>query len=96
MRLHAATCTVIGNSPLLQSRANLDGRTARTWIHSPHRLDRNQEIDAFAFDADQTHNAMIRGDIRAIGLLVRNADSGVLIRLGQLIANAGTDNLELK
>ena len=96
MRLHDAICTVIGNSLLLKTYDDLYYRTARMWFYFLPKLDWNQEIAIFASDIDQTRNAMIRGDARAVGFLVRNAGSAAAFRLDDLIAQAETDTLELR
>ncbi len=96
MRLHDAICTVIGNSLLLTTYDVLYYRTARMWFYFLPKLDWNQEIAIFASDIDQTRNAMIRGDARAVGFLVRNAVSAAVIRLDGLIAQAETDNIEFR
>ncbi len=95
MRLHDAVCTVIGNSLLLKTYDDLYYRTARMWFYFLPKLDWHQEIAIFASDIDQTRSAMIRGDTRAVGFLVRNAVSAAVIRLDDLIAQAETDTLEL-
>ena len=96
MRLHDAICTVIGNSLLLKAYDDLYYRTARMWFYFLPKLDWDQEIAIFASDIDQTRNAMIRKDARAVGFLVRNAVSAAAIRLDELVAQAETDTLELR
>ena len=64
-------------------------------FYFPPKLDWNQEIAIFASDIDQTRNAMILGDARAVGFLVRNAVSAAVVRLDDLIPQAETDTLEL-
>ena len=96
MAQHEAICTVIGNTLLLKTYDDLYYRTARMWSYFLPRLDWDQEIAIFASDIDQTRKAMIRGDTRAVGFLVRNAVSAAVIRLDDLIAEAETDQMELR
>ena len=96
MGLHDVICTVIGNSLLLKTYDDLYYRTARMWFYFLPELDWNQEIAIFASDIDQTRKAMIRGDARAVGFLVRNAVSAAVIRLDDLIAKAETEDLEFR
>ncbi len=86
MKVHGATCSLIGNRQLLQVYDDLYFRTARVWFYFLPRLDWRQEVTIFHQDIASRLSAMERGDTKAVGFLTRNAVSAVLIRLDALIS----------
>ena len=61
-------------------------RTVRIWFHFLPRLNWQDEIAIFLRYIEDQLVAMQRGDTRAVGFLIRNAVSGVVIRLDHLFA----------
>ncbi len=90
MRLNDCKCGLIGNDLLNRTYNELYYRTVRTWFHFLPRMDWATEYAALAQDIDQTLRALRRGDIKAVGYATRNAISGGLYRLDDLIAEAAT------
>jgi DNA-binding GntR family transcriptional regulator len=90
IRLHEAVCSVIGHSLLRQSYDELYYRTARMWVYFLPKLDWDDEVTLFLGDIDAVLRALQRGDPRGVGFEIRNAVSGALYRLGELIRAAET------
>lgn len=86
--LHEAVCSVIGHSLLRQSYDELYYRTARMWVYFLPKLDWDDEVAQFLGDIDAVLRALQRGDPRGVGYEIRNAVSGALYRLGELIRAA--------
>ena len=90
MRLNDCKCGLIGNDLLHRTYNELYYRTVRAWFHFLPRMDWATEYAALAQDIDMTLRALRRGDIKAVGYATRNAISGGLYRLDDLIAEAET------
>ncbi|MEZ5590804.1 MAG: GntR family transcriptional regulator [Gammaproteobacteria bacterium] len=86
IRVHESICSLIGNAHLRQIYDDLYYRTVRIWFHFLPRLNWQDEIAIFLRYIEDQLVAMQRGDTRAVGFLIRNAVSGVVIRLDHLFA----------
>jgi len=63
-------------------------RNARMWFHFMPKLDWPSEIAIFQADIEARGRAMRRSDTRAVGFLIRNEISAVVIRLADLFVVA--------
>lgn len=88
MRLHQCTSTLIGSDLFLQTYDELFFRAVRMYHTILPLLDWDTEIDTLKEHIILTRNAMRRGDIKAVGLITRNAISTGLFRLDEQL----TDN----
>lgn len=86
IRVHECIYSLIGNAHLQQVYDDLYYRTVRIWFHFLPRLDWQDEIAIFLRYIEDQLSAMERGDTRAVGFLIRNAVSGVVIRLDHLFS----------
>jgi DNA-binding GntR family transcriptional regulator len=85
MQLHDCKCRLIGNALLKRTYDELYYRTVRTWFYFLPRMDWATEYASLAQDIDMTKKALRRGDVAAVGYVTRNAISGGLYRLNDLI-----------
>ena len=88
MQVHEIICGLIGNSLLRQYYDELYHRTARMWFYFMPQLDWESEIAIFQADIAARVRAMRRSDTRAVGYLIRNEISAVVIRLADLFTVA--------
>lgn len=84
IRVHECIYSLIGNAHLQQVYDDLYYRTVRIWFYFLPKLEWRDEIAIFYRYVEEQLTAMQRGDTRAVGFLIRNAVSGVLIRLEHL------------
>jgi len=78
LAVHECVCSVIGHPQLLEVYDELYYRTARMWFTLLPHLDWSEQVTVFLEDIEMRLRALRRGDVRAVGLLVRNALSLVL------------------
>ncbi len=83
--LHGCVCRLIGNPHLLHTYDRMFFVTARMWVHFLPRLDWQQEVATFRRETLDWLAAVERGDIRALGFLIRNSLSNVLHRVTPLL-----------
>ena len=88
IQVHEIICGLIGNSLLRQYYDELYYRTARMWFYFMPQLDWRDEITIFQADIGARVRAMRRSDTRAVGFLIRNEISAVVIRLADLFVVA--------
>jgi DNA-binding GntR family transcriptional regulator len=88
IQVHEVICGLIGNSLLRRYYDELYHRTARMWFYFMPELDWQSEIAIFQADIAARVRAMRRGDTRAVGFLIRNEISAVVIRLADLFTVA--------
>jgi DNA-binding GntR family transcriptional regulator len=88
IQVHEIICGLIGNSLLRQYYDELYHRTARMWFYFMPQLDWRSEISIFQADIEARVRAMRRSDTRAVGFLIRNEISAVVIRLADLFTVA--------
>jgi DNA-binding GntR family transcriptional regulator len=88
IEVHEIICGLIGNSLLRQHYDELYYRTARMWFYFMPQLDWRTEVEIFRADINSRLRALRRFDTRAVGFLIRNEISAVVIRLADLFAVA--------
>lgn len=86
IKVHESSCSLIGNRQLVQVYDDLYFRTARVWFYFLPKLDWYREVSIFKQDISARLEAMERCDTKAVGFLIRNAVSAVLVRLDSLIS----------
>ncbi|MCP5072716.1 MAG: GntR family transcriptional regulator [Rhodobacteraceae bacterium] len=86
LRLHQCTSTLIGSEIFLRLYDELFFRTVRMWYSILPLMDWSTEANSFTDHIELTRSAMIRGDVRAVGLITRNAVSAGLFRLDDHVA----------
>lgn len=89
LRLHQCTSTLIGSELFLRMYDELFFRTVRMWYSVLPLLDWETEVSTFTDHIELTRGAIRRGDIRAVGLITRNAISAGLFRLDEQLAETG-------
>lgn len=88
--LHEQVLLLIGNAPLRQVTDVLFYQTARMWLQLMAELDWRREVRQLHNDISLIAEAARAGDTRAIGFILRNAISTVLVRLGQYLSDPRT------
>lgn len=73
----------VGNRALRDTMERLFFQTARIWLHGMARMDWREEVDIFARELADVADAMVLGDLRAVGLIHRNHISMSLLRLSR-------------
>ncbi len=90
VKLHAFKCNLIGNALLRRTYDEMYHRSVRAWFHVLPDMDFEAEKIALLNDMSQTRNAILRGDVAAVGYITRNALSDGLYRLEELAKEDGT------
>ncbi len=90
VKLHDFKCNLIGNAYLRRAYDEMYYRSVRAWFQFVPKLDFETERAALLNDIAQTKNAILRGDVAAVGFITRNAVSEGLFRLDALMQEAET------
>ncbi|MFS4437653.1 GntR family transcriptional regulator [Paracoccaceae bacterium GXU_MW_L88] len=85
LEVHEIICTLIGNPWLHVTYDRMFHITARLWQLHLDDLNIAREAAAFEEDCRAIFEALNRGDVAAIGYIIRNALSGMLFRLHGVI-----------
>jgi len=89
LHLHQCISSQIGNELLLRSYDELFFQTVRMWYSYLPLMHWEAEVASFTDHIELTRGAMQRGDVKAVGLITRNAISSGLFRMDQaLVASA--------
>lgn len=88
LRVHTCISALIGNDLLSRTYDDMFFRTVRIWFHFLPKLDWKTEVASFADHITLTQGAMQRGDLKAVGLITRNAISSGLYRMDHVLAAA--------
>ena len=91
VKLHDFKCNLIGNEQLRRTYDEMYYRSVRAWFQFVPRLNFEIEREALLNDIDQTHSAVQRGDVAAVGFITRNAVSAGLYRLDAVAQNEAVD-----
>lgn len=86
LRLHQCITNQIGNELLLRTYDELFFQTVRMWYSYLPLMHWETEVSSFTDHIELTRGAMHRGDVKAVGLITRNAISSGLFRMDQSLA----------
>ena len=85
LALHKNISQLIGNTMLRRTYSEMYYRNARMWFFLLPQLDWQMEISAFTESMTLVRNAIVQGDVAAVGYITRNANSNVVYRINNLL-----------
>ncbi len=92
IEMHSNIFSIVRNRPLREMSDQLFFQTARIWFQILPRITWGRAVSELSDEIDQVRQAMIRGDLRAVGLIHRNHIFTVLVLLRQLIGEHVEDD----